>query len=47
MKLNLSRSLVILAVAMVLGSTAHAQSVKIRAQVPFDFVLGDKVYPAW
>jgi len=46
MKLNLSRFLVILAVAMVLGSTAHAQSVKIRAQVPFDFVLGDKVYPA-
>jgi|SRR5215813_8870484 len=46
MKLNLSRFLVILAVAMVLGSPAYAQSVTLRVQVPFEFMLGDKVYPA-
>lgn len=46
MKLNLSRLLVILAVAMVLGAPAYAQSVSIRARVPFDFMLGDKVYAA-
>jgi len=46
MKLNLSRFLMIQAAAMLLGSTAYAQSVNVRAQVPFNFVLGDKVYPA-
>jgi len=49
MKLNLFRFLALLvgvAGVLFLGSTAYAQSVKIRAQIPFDFVLGEKVYPA-
>jgi hypothetical protein len=32
---------------LLLGSTAYAQqTVNVRAKVPFDFVLGDKVYPS-
>ena len=46
MKLNLFRFLALLAGVLFLGSTGYAQSVKIRAQIPFDFVLGEKVYPA-
>jgi hypothetical protein len=37
---------VLLAGVLFLGSTGYAQSVKIRAEIPFDFVLGDRVYPA-
>jgi len=46
MKLNLFRSLALGATALLLGSTAYAQSVSVRAQVPFAFVVGDKAYPA-
>ena len=46
MKLNLFRFLVLAAAALILGSTAYAQTVHVRAQVPFNFILGDKVYPA-
>ena len=46
MKINLFRFLVLATVALVLASTAYAQGVNVRAKVPFQFVLGDKTYPA-
>src|SRR5215472_15077806 len=46
MKLNMSRIMLLALVALVFGSAAHAQEINVRARVPFDFVLGDKVYPA-
>ena len=46
MKLNLFRFLVLVTVALILGSTVYAQAVNVRAKVPFNFVLDDKVYPA-
>lgn len=46
MKLNFFRFMVLAAVALILGSAASAQSVSLQAQVPFDFVVGDKVYSA-
>ena len=46
MKLRISRTLMIAAVALVFGSAAYAQEINVRARVPFDFVLGDKAYPA-
>lgn len=46
MKLNLFRFLALVTAALILGSTAYAQAVNVRAKVPFDFVLDDRVYPA-
>jgi len=46
MKFNLIRFVVLAMVALVLGSVTYAQTVNVHAQVPFSFVLGDKVYPA-
>jgi hypothetical protein len=46
MKLNIFRFVVLAAVALILGSITHAQAVNVRAQVPFNFVLGDRTYPA-
>jgi len=46
MKLTISRTLLVAAAALILGSAAYAQEVNVRARVPFDFVLGEKVYPA-
>jgi len=46
MKLNLIRFTVLAVVALILGSAAFAQTVSLRAVVPFNFVVGDKVYPA-
>ncbi len=46
MKLNFFRFLALAATLALLGSTAYAQSINVRAQVPFNFVVGDKVYPA-
>jgi hypothetical protein len=46
MKLNLIRFMVLAAVALILGSAAFAQTVSLRAVVPFNFVVGDRVYPA-
>jgi hypothetical protein len=46
MKLNLIRFMVLAAVALILGSAAFSQTVSLRAEVPFNFVVGDKVYPA-
>jgi len=38
--------MVLAAVALILGSAAFAQTLSLRAVVPFNFVVGDKVYPA-
>jgi hypothetical protein len=46
MKLNFFRFLALAATLAVLCSTAYAQSINVRSQVPFNFVVGDKVYPA-
>ncbi|HXX17335.1 MAG TPA: hypothetical protein VEJ47_20705 [Candidatus Eremiobacteraceae bacterium] len=46
MKLNLSSFFLLGAAALLFGSAAQAQTVNLRAQIPFDFVVGDKVYPA-
>lgn len=38
---------IMLAMTLLFGSAAYAQqTVDVRAKVPFDFVLGDKVYPS-
>lgn len=36
----------LLVAALVVGSVAQAQQTRIRANVPFDFMIGDKAYPA-
>jgi len=46
MKLNFIRFMVLAAVALILGSAAFAQTVSLRAVVPFNFVVGNRVYPA-
>jgi hypothetical protein len=46
MKLNLSRLILFAVGALFLGSAAFAQEMNVQAKIPFDFVLGDKVYPA-
>jgi len=46
MKLRISRTLLVAAAALFLGSAAYAQEVNVRAKIPFDFMLGDKLYPA-
>jgi hypothetical protein len=46
MKLRISRTLMVAAVALVFGSAAYAQEINVQTRVPFDFVLGDKAYPA-
>lgn len=46
MKLIISRTMLLAAAALVFGSAAYAQEVNIRAKVPFNFVVGDKAYPA-
>ena len=46
MKLNISRIMLLALAPLVFGSAAHAQEINVRARVPFDFVLGDTVYPA-
>lgn len=46
MNLTIIRSLLVAVAALILGSVAQAQEVNLRAKVPFEFVLGDKIYPA-
>jgi len=46
MKLRISRILLLAAAPLVFGSAAYAQEINVRAQVSFDFIVGDKVYPA-
>jgi hypothetical protein len=46
MKLNISRTMLLAAAALVFGPAAYAQEINVRARVPFDFMLGDKLYPA-
>ena len=46
MKLNFFRFVTLVATLALLGSTAYAQSIHVRAHVPFDFAVGDRVYPA-
>jgi hypothetical protein len=38
--------MVLAAVAFFLAATAYPQEMNVRAHVPFDFVLGNNVYPA-
>jgi len=46
MKFSISRTMFLAAAALVLGSSLYAQELRVQAQVPFNFVLRDKVYPA-
>ena len=46
MKLTISRIMLLALVPLVFDSAAHAQEINVRTRVPFNFVLGDKVYPA-
>ena len=46
MKLRISRTLMVAALALVFGSAAYAQEINVQTRVPFDFMLGDKAYPA-
>jgi len=46
MKFNLSRLMLLAMGALLLGSAAFAQEINVHAKVPFDFMLGDKLYPA-
>lgn len=46
MKLNLSRLILLAVGALLLGSAAFAQEINVQAKVPFDFMVGDKLYPA-
>jgi len=46
MKFNLSRLIVLAMGALLLGSAAFAQEINVQAKVPFDFMVGDKLYPA-
>jgi len=39
-------SILLVAAALLLGSAAQAQDLRVKASIPFDFVLGDKIYPA-
>jgi hypothetical protein len=42
---NLRSILAVLAV-LLMATTAHAQQTKVTATVPFNFIAGDRVYPA-
>lgn len=46
MKLSISRIMLLVVSPLLFGSAAYAQEINVRARVPFDFVLSDKVYPA-
>jgi hypothetical protein len=46
MKYNLSRLMLFAVGALLLGSAALAQEINVQAKIPFDFMLGDKLYPA-
>jgi len=39
-------SLVLVAAALLFASTAQAQAIHVKADIPFDFVVGNTVYPA-
>jgi hypothetical protein len=40
------RSMLFAAAVLALGTSAHAQQTLIHATVPFNFMVGDKLYPA-
>ena len=46
MKLNISRTMLFTVALLVFNSASRAQEINVRAHVPFDFVAGDKAYPA-
>ena len=46
MKLAISRALFVAVAGLALASAGYSQTVSIRAQVPFRFVVGDQTYPA-
>ena len=39
-------SLILVAAALLSASTAQAQAIHVKADIPFDFVVGNTVYPA-
>jgi len=46
MRFNLSRLMLFAMGALLLGQAAFAQEISVQTKVPFDFMLGDKLYPA-
>jgi hypothetical protein len=46
MKLGISKALFVAVAGLAFASAGYAQTVNIRAQVPFRFVVGDQTYPA-
>ena len=46
MKRNISRTILLAAAALFLGTVAYGQEVKARVVVPFDFVVAGNVLPA-
>jgi hypothetical protein len=46
MKRNLSRIMLLVAVALVFGPAANAQEINVHAKIPFNFVVSDRLYPA-
>ena len=46
MKLKISRTLLVAAIGLAFASGAYSQTVNIRSQVPFRFVVGNQSYPA-
>jgi hypothetical protein len=46
MKLSISRIMLLAAAPLLFGSPVYSQEINVRARVPFDFVLGDRAYPA-
>ena len=46
MKLAISRMMLFAVAALAFSSAGFAQEVKVRAKVPFSFVIGNRTYPA-
>jgi hypothetical protein len=46
MKLRIARNMMVAAAALAFTWAAYGQELNVRAKVPFEFVLGDKLYPA-
>jgi len=46
MKLRITKAVLLAVAALVFSPAARAQTINVRARIPFDFVLGEKIYPA-
>jgi hypothetical protein len=46
MKIRIPRISLVVVTTLIFGSLTPAQQIKLQAQVPFDFVLGNTLYPA-